>query len=714
VSTVERLHPTLRYVIASNLGWMQLRPVQEGAIPPILDGATTVVVAPTAGGKTEAAMLPLLSRVLDERWAPISIVYVAPLRALLNDLGQRIGDLAAHVGLSVAIWHGDTNQLERRRIVADPPDVLLTTPESLEVLLSLASDARRSLLSSLRVMVIDEAHAFYGSDRGTHLLALIERLQHFAAHDLQRIALSATVGNPEDLLRWLVGTSRRAASLVTIARAADRSEAFEVCYREGLAGVATEIERFAREKVIVFCRTRSDVEELAHALTSADRPAWAHHSALSRRSREDAEIAFRESAYGALVATSTLELGIDIGDLDRVVQVDAPQTVSAVLQRLGRTGRRGGPASMTFVPTNGEQLALAIALLMLHRRGWVEPLVPPWRPFPILAQQILATILQHGGIARTDLVASLSTNAAFARITLPEIDAIVDHLLSEDVLETIDGSLGLGETGERRYGHRSFMDLASVFTSSQSVTVQCGDREIGTLDRWFIDDMLARDRSSFLLSGQAWDVVSWPDAGSILAVREAPRAEAPLFMGGGVVLGFEVMQAIRTVLATTTDVSETLPLGISLSDSTRQAIDALRRASEPQRLALQSSPIVQDGAYWICYTYAGLRANRLLADLLFQPLGETAIVTNTSIKIRSKTFAIEAFSESLRSLASSEAMTAAVDGMQTIPRVETKFDELVSPDEFAAFARERAYDLSGATTIAKRGVRVSVAVARVE
>jgi ATP-dependent Lhr-like helicase len=705
VNVVDRLHPTLRYVIASNLGWKQLRPVQEGAIPPILDGATTVVVAPTAGGKTEAAILPLLSRILDERWAPISVVYVAPLRALLNDLGHRIGDLANHLGLSVSVWHGDTSQGERRRIVATPPDVLLTTPESLEVLLSLASDARKSLLSSLRVVVVDEAHAFYGVDRGTHLLALIERLQHFAAHDLQRIALSATIGNPEDLLRWLAGTSRRPTSLVAIARSAERVEEFEICYRAGLAGVVTEIERFDQEKTIVFCRTRSDVEELAHALDRSGRNAWAHHSALSRRSREDAELAFRECHRGALVATSTLELGIDIGDLDRVVQVDAPATVAAVLQRLGRTGRRGAPSRMTFIPTNGDQLALTVALLALHRTGWVEPLVPPWRPFPVLAQQLLATVLQTGGIARADLLGALQSNAAFSRIEPHEIGAVVNHMLAADILESVDGSIVFGTLGERRYGYRNFMDLASVFTSSESVTVLNGDREIGTLDRWFIDEMVARDRSSFLLNGRAWDVVWWPEAGSTIGVVEAPLAEAPLFTGGGVVLSYEVMQAIRGVLADESDVAGILPTHSVVSDSATRAVAELRAVNSPQCLERASAPIIHDGSYWIWYTYAGLRANRLLADLLFETTGEITIVTNTTVKIRAKALDVERLATRLRELGDERAFELAALHSSVIPASDSKFEELVSPTELRSFAMEREYDFRGASLVAGRGIR---------
>jgi len=284
-------------------------------------------------------------------------------------LGERLGDLTGHLGLSVAVWHGDVGQSQRRRIASAPPDVLLTTPESLEVLLSMASAERRALLFGLRAVVVDEIHAFFGVDRGTQLLALLERLQSSIDRDVQRIGLSATIGNPAELLEWLRGSTKESANLVRVARAVDRAEAFELHYQESLPGAVREIARFRGEKAIVFCRTRSDVEELTHALAADGHLVWAHHSALSRQTREEAELEFRAAHAGALVATSTLELGIDIGDLDRVVQIDAPTTVASLLQRLGRTGRRGGAATMTFVATNAEQLVLAAALLALHAPG---------------------------------------------------------------------------------------------------------------------------------------------------------------------------------------------------------------------------------------------------------------------------------------------------------------------------------------------------------
>jgi ATP-dependent helicase Lhr and Lhr-like helicase len=691
----------VQYIVRANLGWKSLRPVQGETIPAILDGATTVVVAPTAGGKTEAAVLPLISRVLEQGLAPTSILYVAPLRALLNDLGLRIGAITGHLGLTTAVWHGDVRQRERNRIASSPPDILLTTPESLEVLLSLTSEVRRGLLETVRAVVVDEVHLFYGSDRGTHALALIERLQSWTRHDLQRIALSATLGNPEDLARWFRGSSDRPVVLARIRATEERAELFDVRYRGSKTDVARELETFAAEKVLAFCRTRADVEEIAAAIATRGLPAWPHHSALSRDSREASERAFRDARRGVLVATSTLELGIDIGDLDRVVQVDAPATVAAMLQRLGRSVRRpGNPARMTFIPTNADQLVLACGILALHARSWVEPLEPSWQPFPILAQQALATLLQTGGLARSELVGRLSTNAAFSRISAEDIEQLVDALINNDVLAITDGTLTFGHAGERQFGYRAFSELASVFNTPESVNVTSGSSDVGTLDRWFVDEMQDRDRSTFLLGGRAWKVISWPEAGALMEVSPAEHAEAPLYTGGGTVLGFEVMQAVRSILAASDVNLIEFPQETSIGD---RAVAALARAHElasRQSLDRPGTCLVRDGTAFRWYTYAGLRANRAIVDILATRPARIVTCTNTAIRIADDAFSFESFIEEIKALSSPVALQDALS-QRPAPKVgaEVKFVKLLPAGQFKAFARERIYDIEGAAQI---------------
>src|SRR5215471_15189494 len=206
-SGLDRLQPVLVHHIVNSLGWRSLRALQEQATGPVLDGADALLLAPTAGGKTEAAMFPLLTAMETERWPAMSVIYVCPLKALLNNLLPRLETYCAWLGRSVAVWHGDVTAAARQRILREPPDVLLTTPESLEAMLISLKVEHGRLFSGLRAIVVDEVHAFAGDDRGWHLLAVLERLTRVTGRTIQRIGLSATVGNPEGLLSWLQGSS---------------------------------------------------------------------------------------------------------------------------------------------------------------------------------------------------------------------------------------------------------------------------------------------------------------------------------------------------------------------------------------------------------------------------------------------------------------------------------------------------------------------------
>jgi len=701
-----RLHPNVQYLVASTLGWSSLRPVQELTIPPILDGATTVVVAPTAGGKTEAAMLPLLSRIVAEHFLPTSVAYVAPLRALLNDLGDRLTPLAQALGLRIEVWHGDVSQSARKKIVADPPDLLLTTPESLEVLLSLGGPVRRSLLLGLRAIVVDEIHAFYGVERGVHLLALIERLAASAEHDVQRIGLSATLGNPEQLAAWFRGTSGREIRLVDAPAAHRRRERFEVRSYAGLADIARDLAATATRKTVVFARTRSDVEELAHLLYEHGVAAWPHHSALGRETRETAEREFRAASRGYLVATSTLELGIDIGDLDDVVQIDAPTTVASLLQRLGRTGRRSGAdARMTFMAAKAEQTLLAVALLTLRAAGWVEPLVPIGRPFAVLVQQIFAIVLQYEGVTRSRLIECLAVNAAFAEISAVEIGLCIDELVQRDLLAEADEVLMIGHAGERRFGRRAFSGLASVFSSPDSVSVVADGRDVGMLDRWFVEEMRARERHAFLLNGRAWHVVGWPDDGPVLTVTPARSAKSPLYLGSGLVLSYPVMQAVRRVLAARSIETLRLPADCDIDAAARALINRAWEAAEPQALELPGTSVITDAGGSTWYTYAGIRANRALADAFRQADEQTVVATNTSVRFSGR-FDVARFQLARLALTDKDKLSGLLAALKQPGKSDSgKFLTLLPPEIQAACVRAERFDAEGASAILGEPVR---------
>jgi len=225
-----RLHPHLQHAIVNDLGWRELRSVQSMTIDAVLDGCNSVVLAPTAGGKTEAAMFPLLSRILTEGLKPVSVLYVCPIRALLNNQEERLHAYARMVGLDVFKWHGDVSDSRKQRFRESPAHVLMTTPESLEVMMISARTDARAMFNGLSAVVIDEVHAFAADDRGAHLASLLERLVAMCGRDVQRIGLSATVGNPHVIGQWLQGSSQRPFRLVDPPRPkADRGLRLELC-----------------------------------------------------------------------------------------------------------------------------------------------------------------------------------------------------------------------------------------------------------------------------------------------------------------------------------------------------------------------------------------------------------------------------------------------------------------------------------------------------
>lgn len=541
-----RLHPVVQHHVVNTLQWPGLRPLQNDAVEPVLDGVDCLLLAPTAGGKTEAATFPLLSRMAVEGWTGISVLYVCPLRALLNNLQPRIQDYAAWVGRSAALWHGDTGQGARRRILRERPDVLLTTPESLESMLVSATIDSRQAFADLRVVVVDEVHAFAGDDRGWHLLHVLERLAQLAGRPLQRIGLSATVGNPEELLGWLQGAATDRPRAVVSPAAPTPTSDVHLDQVGSVGGAATVISRLHRgEKRLVFVDSRRRAEELGAALRLRDVDTYLSHSSLSAAERRRSEEAFAEARDCVIVATSTLELGIDVGDLDRVIQVGAPRTVASFLQRLGRTGRR--PRSLRnclFLALDQDQLLHAAGLLLRWSQGWVEPVVPPPSPRHIVAQQLLALALQEKTLGRRTWpewwhgLAPMAADGA----------EILRYLIDDGFLET-DGDLAfIGPEAERRFGRRHFSELMAVFTAAPEFVVLAGRDEIGSVG----DDVLLADTGGaprvLLLAGRAWLVtyVDWKRRRCFVESTDLPGRAKWSGEGGG--LSFAVTRGMRDAL----------------------------------------------------------------------------------------------------------------------------------------------------------------------
>jgi hypothetical protein len=334
-----RLSPAVQYQVVNGLGFSGLRPVQEQTIDAILDDQNCVVLAPTAGGKTEAAFFPLLSRMDAEDWKPVSVIYVAPIRALLNNQEERLARYAGLIGRRAFKWHGDVGAADKRGFVSEPADILLTTPESLEVMLMSRKVPAERLFRGLQAVVIDEIHAFVGDDRGGHLSAVLERLSRFCGRDVQRIGLSATVGNPADILRWVAGSSQRAGVVVDPGGAKKPPDiAIDwVANADNAAKLIAQLH--PGKKRLVFVDSRRGVESLGEKLRAAGVDAYVTHSSLAEE-RQAAEQAFQEGQNCVIVATSVLarhrRRRPRPRDPDR--RADERRRISSD----GRTGRREG------------------------------------------------------------------------------------------------------------------------------------------------------------------------------------------------------------------------------------------------------------------------------------------------------------------------------------------------------------------------------------
>ena len=547
----DQLDPLVQHHVVNTLGWRELRPSQEQSIAPIQAGDHCLLLAATAAGKTEAAMFPVLSRICSENWTGLSVIYVCPLKALLNNLHVRLDGYCRMLGRRCEVWHGDISPSVKNRIKADPPDVLLTTPESLEVMLISKNPAGREILKGARIVVIDEIHAFAGDDRGWHLLAVMERIGRLAGRELQRIGLSATVGNPAELLTWLAGHCSGSRHVVQPDAGANLAETrIELDYVATLQNAALVISRLHRgEKRLVFCDSRGRVEELGSELRELGVTVFLSHSSLSAEERRVSEQAFAEAQDCVIVSTSTLELGIDVGDLDRVIQIDAPNSVASFLQRLGRTGRRSGTTrNCLFLATSENALLKAAALLELWASGFVEPIRPPARPLHLFAQQLMALSLQEGGIGVNDWFSWLGRLPAFADESREALDEVVRFLLHKEILFSDGARLSFGDTGQALYGRRHFLELVSVFTSDPVFKVLHGRKELGTVDQ--VTFLRHRDEEPATLSmgGRSWVVIALDWNRREAFVVPTPGRGKSQWLGGGMGMSYRLSRAVHGVL----------------------------------------------------------------------------------------------------------------------------------------------------------------------
>ncbi|MGC4896395.1 DEAD/DEAH box helicase [Micromonospora sp. DT31] len=627
------LDPVLLHHVVNSLGWPDLRPLQRAALAPVTRGDDALLLAATAGGKTEAAIFPLLTRMAGERWSGTSLLYLCPLKALLNNLHPRLERYAGWLGRTVALWHGDVSATARRRALWQRPDILLTTPESIESMLVSTKVDHRLFLAGVRAVVVDEVHAFAGDDRGWHLLALLERLARVTGRPLQRVGLSATVGNPDQLLTWLQGSGAgsRPGTVVAPDRVTDVRPVggpppgeVELDYVGSLANAAVVVAALHRgEKRLVFCESRQTVEELAELLRERGVTTFLSHASLSLDERRRAEQAFAEARDCVIVSTSTLELGIDVGDLDRVIQIDSPTTVASFLQRLGRSGRRPGSSrNCLFLCRSATELTRAAALLSLWGDGWVEPVLPPPEPRHIVAQQMLALCLQEGRVGDRLWTQAWNGLPPFDRSAEP----VVRHLTEQGYLDSDSGLLFVGLQAEQRFGRRHFMELTAVFTGPPEFTVLHGRQELGRIDPSLLTEEVRGDRR-LLLGGRSWRVnyVDWQRRRCFVEPADG-GGRARWTSQGWLGSSYPLTRAMRQVL-----LGKDPPVRLTTRAASRLAATREERSSlvHPGGTCVVRA---RGDLHW--WTWAGLRGNATLAATLGEAVDPAQRFDDCAIRLR--------------------------------------------------------------------------------
>ncbi len=620
-------------------GWQTLRAVQNAAGDAIFGTEDNVLLtASTASGKTEAAFFPILTLLEENPSASVGVLYIAPLKALINDQFGRLNELCEEQGIPVYRWHGDVPQTQKRRLLRHPAGILQITPESLESLMINKHMEIPSLFGDLRFIVIDEIHSLLRGDRGWQTFCLIERLCRTAGCSPRRVGLSATIGNPEEAGRFLAAGSGRGTVIpkfdggrdvwrlsmehfFNTAPQAGEGETLLAGLPEPEAptdkapkaadpGVGYIFEHTRGKKCLVFTNSREECETVCQQLRQyceANREPdrfLIHHGNLSASYRESAEEEMKDDdSLFSVCATATLELGIDIGRLERAFQIDAPFTVSGFLQRMGRTGRRGSPSEMWFVMREDHpepramlpdylpwRMIQGIALVQLYiEERFVEPPRTERLPYSLLYHQTMSTLASCGEMTPAELASRVLPLNCFRRITQDDFRALLRHLLEIDhISRTENGGLIVGLAGERVVNNYKFY---AVFQENLEYTVRAGSEELGTI----VKPPPAGDKIA--IAGRVW-VVDEVDHKKRTVYCTLVKGNIPAYFGD--VAGdihTRILERMRAVLEEETQYPYLM----------RHAVCRLAEAREVyQRSGMAEKPLISlGGKMWALFPWLG-------------------------------------------------------------------------------------------------------------
>ncbi len=553
-SSVDLLHHNILKWL-NRQGWTKLHDIQENAIRPILEAQDDVIIsAATASGKTEAAILPACSKILSQPKDGIRLIYISPLKALINDQYKRLGAIGDVINIPVTPWHGDIGNHKKERLFTHASGILLITPESLESLLINHTTWCMSALKNVEYFVIDEFHAFIGDERGYQLLSQLHRLEAMLKHEIPRIALSATLSNINSVKSWLRPNGKRKITIIESSKSNSslllQIKGYNVYDREDYQEVATDIFKLLRSSTnLVFANSRSATEVIANLCKQLcennhlPNEFFPHHGSLSKTLREELELRLKqEQLPTTAICTQTLELGIDLGDVSSVAQVDAPQSVASLRQRIGRSGRRDKSAIIRLfireiksqkqhVKLSSQlcdQTFLSVAMIELVLSRWFEPPTAKQLTLSTLAQQALSVIAQYGSVQAINLWKLLCKTGPFNLVSQALFVKLLRCLGENDLITQLnDGSITLGLNGEYLVSNYSFY---TTFKTPDEYSIIAGSIRVGTIP--LNQPLTCGD--IFLFAGKAWEVIFFNDDKKEIHVHESKKNAEPLTLDGSV------------------------------------------------------------------------------------------------------------------------------------------------------------------------------------
>jgi len=576
----EGLHPWIREGLET-LGIVEPTPPQERAMGLISKGRSVLLVAPTASGKTEAALLPVFDSYLREKRVAngVAIVYITPLRALNRDIERRMMFWAMQLGVNIQVRHGDTSQVQRRRQTVRPPEMLITTPETLQAVMP--SKAMRRHLRGVRWVIVDEIHDLAASKRGAQLTVGLERLEKIAGRPFQRIGLSATVGNPEEVARFLGGTHPVEVVEVEV----DKAYRYEVEFPEPIdedfdlsddlsttPNAASRLRRMrdlveGHNSTLIFVQGRGQAESLGHKLSKIDPLIEVHHGSLSREQRHLIEDRFKAGELKAIVCTSTLQLGIDVGEVDLCVQYLSPRQVSTLIQRVGRAGHALGRRSEGVLLTAyGEDALESIVTAERARRGELEETQFHVEPLDVLAHQVVGLTLDLGKVAEDEGYGLVTKAYPFRGLGRGEFEEVLGFLRHIGLIEREGGSLKRTKKGRKYY----YENLGMINDERRYPFINViTDRVIGTVGDEFWT-LRARLGLNVILRGRVWRIIQIDEERGVL---HALPSDDPL----GALPGWdgELIPVPREIAEEVGDLREEIAGELEKSGSKEEAVRAL-------------------------------------------------------------------------------------------------------------------------------------------